>query len=190
MNLSAGCSHSRALIPEFGGVLDLIDSLLFNHNLSIRKNLYDTLWAGGNYGEWKGLGEQGHSRNEDAVASDYWAFVQATSGKSLNPGSEPDLLLLGHDRTENESLARLRLDLRDSYAVAKADSGIFANNSVYSNNSEVCILWPTAPNNRSGSLLTSNLHDISGLEVQFVVEWYASAAMANITGYGLSHPKC
>ena len=91
--------------------LFLVDCLLFDYNLSIRQNLDYSLRAGGYNCERKSLCEQRHTGDENAVSCDYRTFIQTASREAFDSGSEPDLLLFGHDRAENESLTRLGLDL-------------------------------------------------------------------------------
>ncbi len=171
------------------GILVLVDRFFLDDDLSVGQDLDDSLWARLNNLERQSLCEQGHARNEDAITRGDRSLVEATPREALDSRPEADLLLLGHNWAENEARALLRLDLANRDTISKGYTRIFANDSVYSNHSEVRILWATSPDDCSGGTLAFNLDNVARLEIQLIVERYPSSSMTDIARDGFRNPE-
>ena len=143
-------------------LLFLVNAILLDHYLSIRKYLHYPLGTGLYYSKRQCFGEECHPWNEYSISCNNWPLVQATSCESFNSGPKPNFLLLCHYWAQDQFGARLDLDFADLCSVSKTYSGVFPNYPVNSNNSKISIFWSASPNNSRSLPLTFDLYDVSG----------------------------
>ena len=176
------------LVGDAFGLTDVLfgNGLVFDDNLGIGGDHHDAFWSGLHDGEGQSLSKKGHARNENPVACNHRSLGQASLSKAFDTRAEFHFLLVGHDWRDGEFCAGFCLDLSHRDAVAETDTCVLSDDSIHSNDVHFRIFGSTSPvNGCGGTLFSTDLHEITGLEVQAHFRRNTGSPEAYVGGYGL-----
>ncbi len=148
----------------------VVNGFILDDDVRVAGDLDDSLWCCLDNSERQCFCKQSHAWNKDTVACHDRSLGKTSASKAFNSWTKLDLLLVGHDWRKGELCAFLHFRFGNSNTVTKADTSIFTDDSVDTNDVHLCIFWATAPIDCCcGSFFTLDFDNVTRLEVESMI---------------------